>query len=70
MEVEAAGGEAGEGPPREVSVAEGLLMHVLRQRQASSLREWWPAFLAVKAECKCVHPVVEAVLQEAVFIDW
>ena len=69
MEVDAAGGAAGEGL-REVSVAEGLLMLVMRQRQASSLREWWPAFLAVHAECRRVHPVVEAVLQEAVYIDW
>ena len=73
MEVDAAGGAAGgaagEGL-REVSVAEGLLMLVMRQRQASSLREWWPAFLAVHAECRRVHPIVEAVLQEAVYIDW
>jgi len=34
------------------------------------LREWWPAFLAVQAECSRAHPVVEAVLRQAVFIDW
>ena len=46
------------------------------RRQAALLRGWWPAFVVIAAEHAGtldgvgVHPVVEAVLRRAVYVDW
>ena len=66
----AAAPTGGEAEERAASVAEELLMEAFRQRQVRGLREWWPSFLAVQAECACVHPTVEAILHEALYVDW
>ena len=66
----AAAPTGGQAEERAASVAEELLMEAFRQRQVRGLREWWPSFLAVQAECACVHPTVEAILHEALYVDW
>ena len=64
------------GAAESSSVAQELLMLPFERRQAALLRGWWPAFVVIAAEHAGtldgvgVHPVVEAVLRRAVYVDW